>query len=235
MSEHHHPHSGQPVGEPVNGPPGQRPGPVTLTGRFGRLEKLAPAHAAGLWQAVKDHDRIWTYMPSYSAFADANAFAGWVAARAALEDPYSYAIVEPQGRALGITTLMEIRPAMRVIEVGHVVYSPALQRTPLATEAQYLLARYAFEMLGYRRYEWKCDALNVPSRRAALRFGFAFEGILRQHMIAKGRNRDTAWFSMLDNEWPARKLTFERWLAPENFTADGRQKSSLSTLNGIIE
>ena len=122
---------------------------------------------------------------------------------------------------------------MRVIEVGHIVYSPALQRTPLATEAQYLLARYAFETLGYRRYEWKCDALNAASRRAALRYGFTFEGIFRQHMIAKGRNRDTAWFSMLDSEWPARKAAFERWLAPENFAADGRQIVSLSALNGV--
>ena len=125
---------------------------------------------------------------------------------------------------------MEIRPAMRVVEVGHIVYSPALQRTPLATEAQYLLARYAFETLGYRRYEWKCNALNAPSRRAALRFGFTFEGIFRQHMIVKGRNRDTAWFSMLDSEWPARKAAFERWLAPENFDSDGRQKTKLSAL-----
>jgi RimJ/RimL family protein N-acetyltransferase len=122
---------------------------------------------------------------------------------------------------------------MGVIEVGHILYSPALQRTPLGTEAQYLLARYAFETLGYRRYEWKCDALNAPSRRAALRYGFVFEGVLRQHMIAKGRNRDTAFFSMLDSEWPARKAAFERWLAPENFDADGQQRTSLSELNGV--
>src|SRR5437016_9289791 len=126
---------------------------------------------------------------------------------------------------------MEIRPAMRVVEVGNIVYSPALQRTPLATEAQYLLARHAFETLGYRRYEWKCNALNAPSRRAALRFGFIFEGLFRQHMIVKGRSRDTAWFSMLDSEWPARKAAFERWLAPGNFDAQGRQTQSLSALN----
>jgi RimJ/RimL family protein N-acetyltransferase len=126
---------------------------------------------------------------------------------------------------------MEIRPAMRVIEVGHIVYSPALQRTPLGTEAQYLLARYAFETLGYRRYEWKCDAHNAPSRRAALRYGFVFEGILRRHMIAKGRTRDTAYFSMLDSEWPARKAAFEKWLTPENFDASGKQRTSLSELN----
>ncbi len=126
---------------------------------------------------------------------------------------------------------MEIRPANAVIEVGHIVYSPALQRTPLGTEAQYLLARYAFETLGYRRYEWKCNALNAPSRRAALRYGFKFEGILRQQMLAKGRNRDTAMFSMLDSEWPARKAAFERWLSPDNF-AGGKQKLSLSAING---
>ena len=128
---------------------------------------------------------------------------------------------------------MEIRPAMRVVEVGHIVYSPELQRTPVATEAQYLLARYAFEELGYRRYEWKCNALNARSRRAALRFGFTFEGIFRQHMIVKGRSRDTAWFAMLDQEWPARKQAFETWLAPENFTSERQQKRSLAELNGV--
>ena len=127
---------------------------------------------------------------------------------------------------------MDIRPAARSIEVGHIVYSPALQRTPLGTEVQYLLARYAFETLGNRRYEWKCNALNAPSRRAALRYGFVFEGMLRQHNIAKGRSRDTAYFSMLDSEWPARKAAFERWLAPDNFDAQGRQKTSLAALNG---
>jgi RimJ/RimL family protein N-acetyltransferase len=120
-----------------------------------------------------------------------------------------------------------------VVEVGHIVYAPALQRRPLGTEAQYLLARYAFETLGYRRYEWNCNALNAASRRAALRYGFTFEGVMRQHMIAKGRNRDTAWFSMLDGEWPARKAAFERWLVPENFDADGKQRVSLAAMNGV--
>src|SRR4029078_211400 len=135
-------------------------------------------------------------------------------------------------RPLGYFTLMEIRPQMRVIEVGHVMYSPELQRSPLATEAQYLLARYVFETLGYRRYEWKCNALNAASRRAGQRLGFTYEGTFRQCVIAKGRNRDNAMFSMLDSEWPARKRAFERWLAPENFGADGKQKESLSALNG---
>lgn len=227
-----HPSTGQPVGLPVDQTPAQPPGPVTLAGRYGRVEKLDMRHAADLWQAYAGHDHIWTYMSTYGPFADTAAFSKWLASRVALEDPYSYAIVEPSGRAVGIATLMEIRPAMRVCEVGHIVYSPALMRTLLGTEAQYLLARYAFETLGYRRYEWKCNALNAASRRAALRYGFTYEGTFRQHLIAKGRNRDNAWFSMLDSEWPSRKAAFERWLAPGNFDAAGKQKVSLSELNG---
>ena len=232
MIETHQSNSGQPVGPPVDTRPAQWPGTVTLQGRFGRLENLDPAHAASLWQAVQGHDQLWTYMPSYGPFADAATFNAWVASRAILNDPRSYAILDNAGRALGIVALMAIREKDRVVEVGHVLYAPALQRTPLATEAQYLLARYVFETLGYRRYEWKCDALNAPSRRAALRFGFTFEGIFRQHMIAKGHSRDTAWLSILDSEWPARKASFERWLAPENFDAEGNQIASLSDLNG---
>jgi RimJ/RimL family protein N-acetyltransferase len=218
----------QPVGAAVDATPAPRPGPVTLQGRFGRVERLAQRHDATLWEAVKGHDEIWTYLSSYGPFSDFAAFSAWIGSRIALDDPYSYAVVEPSGRAIGIATLMEIRPAMRVVEVGHIVYSPALQRTPLATEAQYLLARYVFETLGYRRYEWKCNDLNAPSHRAALRFGFVFEGVLRQHMIAKGCNRDTAYFSMLDGEWPGRKAAFEHWLAPENFDESGRQKTALA-------
>ncbi len=164
----------------------------------------------------------------YGPFADEAAFRDWLASRPALEDPYSYAIIDAGGRAVGIATLMEIRPAAGVIEVGNIVYTPLLQRTPLGTEAQYLLAKYAFEDLGYRRYEWKCNALNAPSRRAAARYGFTFEGIFRQHMIIKGRNRDTAWFSIIDSEWPGRKAAFERWLDPANFDKDGRQKQGLA-------
>ena len=229
------PVTGQPVGLPVDITPAQRPGPVTLEGRYGRVERLAMRHAETLWQAYAGHDPIWTYMSSYGPFADFSAFSAWLESRLRLDDPYSYAIVEPAGGALGIATLMEIRPQMRVCEVGHIVYSPALMRTRLGTEAQYLLARYAFETLGYRRYEWKCNALNAPSCRAALRLGFVYEGTFRQRIIAKGRNRDDAWFSMLDGEWPARKAAFERWLAPENFDADGDQKVSLSELNSVTE
>jgi RimJ/RimL family protein N-acetyltransferase len=223
----------QPVGPPVDAAPARPPEPVTLAGRFGSVARLDPARdAADLWRACKGHDHIWTYISRHGPFSDEPTFAAWLAERAASTDPYTYTIRDPQGRALGLVSLLEIRPAARVIEVGFIVYSPAMQRTALATETQYLLARYVFETLGYRRYEWKCDALNAPSRRAALRFGFEFEGIFRQHMITKGRNRDTAYFSMLDCEWPARKLNFERWLAPDNFGADGRQRSSLATLNG---
>ena len=229
------PETGQPVGRKVDSHPAPRPGPVTLQGRYGRVEKLKAEHAADLWPLVKDDDTIWTYMSAYGPFTGEAEFATWLASRPALDDPYSYAIIAADGGCVGIATLMEIRPAMRVIEVGHIVYSPALQRTPLGTEAQYLLAKYAFDTLGYRRYEWKCNALNAPSRCAALRYGFKFEGILRQQMIAKGRNRDTAMFSMLDSEWPARKAAFERWLVPENFGADGKQKLSLGAINGAAE
>jgi RimJ/RimL family protein N-acetyltransferase len=171
-------------------------------------------------------------MPGYGPFDDGRSFAAWIAERTVLDEPYSYAVVNAAGNAVGIIALMEIRENSRVIEVGNVLYSPALQRTPLATEAQYLLARYVFEILGYRRYEWKCDALNAPSQRAARRYGFTSESIFRQHRIVKGRNRDTAWFSMLDTEWPTRKAAFERWLAPDNFSAEGRQITSLSGMNG---
>jgi len=225
------PHSGLPVGLPVDGKQAPRPGPIVLEGRYGRIEKLNAARdGASLWQAVKGHNALWPYM-GYGPFADEAAFAAWLAERPKLEDPYSYAIIDKDDRAVGIATLMEIRPAMRVIEVGNIVYTPLLQRTPLGTEAQYLLAKYVFETLGYRRYEWKCNALNAPSRRAALRYGFTLEGIFRQHFIVKGRNRDTAWFSMLDSEWPTRKAAFERWLDPENFDAQGKQKVGLSSLN----
>ncbi len=225
------PLTGQPIGQLVDTRPAQRPGPVVLEGRFGRVEKLdAKSHTEGLWDAVRSDATLWTYL-GYGPFADAAEFATWVPERDKLDDPYSYAIVDGStNRAVGIATLMEIRPAMRVIEVGNILYGSPLQRTPLATEAQYLLARYAFETLGYRRYEWKCNSHNAPSQRAAERFGFSYEGLFRQHMIIKGRSRDTSWYSMLDSEWPARRAVFERWLAPDNFDAQGRQKQSLMAI-----
>jgi RimJ/RimL family protein N-acetyltransferase len=226
-----HPLSGQPIGPEVDSRPADQPGAVTLTGRYGAVERLNPSkHGVSLWEAARGHDRLLTYLP-YGPFPNEDAFSGWLAAQEASVDPYYYAIVEPSGRAVGHAALMSIRPNMRVVEVGSILLSPSLQRTALATEAQYLLARYAFETLRYRRYEWKCDALNAASRRAALRFGFSFEGIFRDHMIIKGRSRDTAWFAMLESEWPARKAAFERWLAPENFNPDGTQKKKLGELH----
>ncbi len=219
-----------PVGPPTDSRPADMPGAVTITGRFGRLERLnAERHTADLWSAMRGQDRIWTYIPA-GPFAEEQAFAAYIAACEQHRERTFYAVTDLRGRAFGILALMEIRPAMRVVEVGNIVYAPALQRTPLATEAQYLIARYTFDTLRYRRYEWKCDALNAASRRAAQRFGFKFEGIFRQHMILKGRTRDTAWFSILDSEWPACRSAFERWLAPANFDRDGRQKQSLSAL-----
>jgi RimJ/RimL family protein N-acetyltransferase len=227
-----HPQTGRPVGLPVDkATPAPRPGPVVLKGRYGRLEKLGTEHTADLWAAFAGHDQVWTYIARDGPFASLAEFSPFIAKRAAADDPYAYAIVNASDRAIGYVTLLRIVPENRVIEVGHVLYSPALQRTPLGTEIQYLLARYVFETLGYRRYEWKCDGHNAGSRRAALRYGFIYEGTFRQHMIAKGRNRDDAWFSMLDSEWPARKTNFERWLAPENFDGAGRQKLSLAVLN----
>lgn len=218
----------QPVGDRVETAPARRPGDVTLEGRFVTLEKLdPPRHGPAFWEGVRRDASLWTYM-GYGPFDSEDAFNAWFEDRAEATDPYAYAVIDRRtGAATGSVTLMEARPAMRVIEMGNIVYAPALQRTPAATEAQYLAAAYVFDTLGYRRYEWKCNALNAPSRRAALRLGFSFEGIFRQHMIVKGRNRDTAWFSMLDSEWPARKRAFERWLDPSNFDADGRQRVGL--------
>jgi RimJ/RimL family protein N-acetyltransferase len=224
---------GAPVGPVVDARPAERPGPVALAGRFGSVVRLdASRHGETLWQELKGHDRLWTYM-SDGPFADRAAFLRWLTAREALTDPYYYAVIDRDGRAVGVETLMSIRPEMRVVEVGNIVLGPSLQRSPLATETQYLLARYAIETLRYRRYEWKCYSFNAPSRNAALRFGFKFEGIFRNHMIIKGRSRDTAWFAITEDDWPTRKAAFERWLAPANFDAAGKQKQSLRELNGV--
>src|SRR5258707_10984127 len=228
-----HPDTGQPVGFRIDPQPAAPPQAVMLRGRHGSVERLdAARHRADLWDAVAGHRHIWTYM-RYGPFSDAAVFSDWLISREETRDPFYYAIVNPDRRALGLASLMRIEPDMRVIEVGNILLSPALQRTPLATEAQYLLARYVFETLGYRRYEWKCNALNAASYRAALRFGFAFEGVFRNHMIVKGRSRDSAWFAMIDTDWPVRKAAFERWLAPDNFDAAGRQRTSLRELNRV--
>jgi RimJ/RimL family protein N-acetyltransferase len=175
-------------------------------------------------------ESVWTYLFD-GPYGSLGEFRTSLEAKARSADPLFFAVIDnASGRAVGYQTFLRIDAPNRVIEVGNIMYTPAMQRTAGATEAQYLFARYVFDDLGYRRYEWKCNALNAPSRRAAERFGFTFEGIFRQHMIVKGRNRDTAWFAMLDSEWPARKAAYERWLRPDNFDPEGRQKLRLSDL-----
>lgn len=224
---------GQPVGELLTGwqaparPPGQ-----ALVGRFVSLEPLdAERHAASL-HAANSGDRAgrnWTYLP-YGPFPGYAEYREWVEASCRSRDPLFYAIIErASGAALGVASYLRIAPASGSIEVGHLNFSPRLQRTPAATEAMYLMMKHAFE-LGYRRYEWKCDALNAPSRAAALRLGLSFEGIFRQAGVVKGRNRDTAWYAAIDSEWPALAAAFARWLDPANFDPAGNQHIALSAL-----
>lgn len=223
---------GQPIGDVLsNWTPAALPVKAILCGRFCRLEPLDTHHADALFDAnLQDTDgRSWTYMP-YGPFESADAYRSWVSGVSQSADPLFYAIVQQSdGRALGVASYLRITPQSGSIEVGHIHYTVELQRQYAATEAMFLLMRYAFE-LGYRRYEWKCDALNAPSRAAALRLGFEYEGVFRQATVYKGRNRDTAWFSVIDTEWPALRACFERWLSPQNFDAKGRQLSRLSDL-----
>ena len=225
---------GQPVGTDLTGwTPRPRPSRTALEGRYCRLEPLDPErHAAELHAANGEavDDRFWTYLPQ-GPFPSLESYVAWLRQAAAGEDPHFYAIRRREdGLAVGIAAYLRIDPAAGSIEVGHINFSPRLQRTRAATEALYLLAANAFETLGYRRYEWKCDSLNAPSRAAALRLGFTFEGIFRQATIYKGRNRDTAWFSIIDSEWPALKDAYLAWLAPENFDDAGRQRRRLGDL-----
>jgi RimJ/RimL family protein N-acetyltransferase len=200
-----------------------------MEGRRVKLVPLTTEHAGDLWAETQE-PTLWDYLFD-GPYADRAEFDASMVRKSTGNDPLFYAIAEQAtGKVLGHAAYMRIEPAHKCIEVGSILYSKALQRTSAATETMYLMARYVFEELGYRRYEWKCNALNEPSRRAALRLGFTFEGIFRQHMIVKGASRDTAWFAMLDSEWPACKAAFEQWLAPENFDAEGRQKTSLSPL-----
>jgi RimJ/RimL family protein N-acetyltransferase len=223
-----------PLGPPVDATPARLPGRVTLEGRWARVTPLDPtAHGDALFDACGGarHARLWTYLAGDGPFLDRASFDEYLTARAASEDRLYFAIVDRQsGLAAGHAAYLRMEPHDRSIEVGAIVFSPRLQRTTAATEAMYLMARHAFEDLGYRRYEWKCDSLNAPSRRAALRLGFTFEGVFRHHMIRKGRSRDSAWFSMIDSEWPFRKAAFERWLDASNFGADGRQRRTLAEL-----
>ncbi len=208
---------------------------VALEGELVRLELVDLArHAGQLFAAQSSAPELWEYLP-YGPFESEAAFRVWLTERAATSDPLFYAIIERMsGRALGMASFLRVEPGHGVIEVGHIWYSPALQRTRLATDAMYVMARHVFDDLGYRRYEWKCNVLNEPSRRAAVRLGFTFEGVFRQHMVIKGENRDTAWYSILDGEWPAAKAAFEAWLRPENFDAEGRQLRSLAELRVVL-
>lgn len=223
---------GQPIGENVTGwAPRPRPPETPMLGRTCRLEKLDPdRHARALYAAYREAPdwRDWTYLPR-GPFDTEAAYIAWARENAALDDPWHFAVLvgnEP----VGSLAHMRIDPANGVIEVGAIMYAPRLQRTPAATEAVYLMMRRAFDELGYRRHEWKCDALHAGSRRAAERYGFRFEGVFAQAVIYKGRSRDTAWYAVTDKEWPVLRAAFEAWLAPENFDGQGRQKQSLASL-----
>lgn len=205
-----------------------------LDGRYCRLEPLDPAtHAEALWAAFceDEHGRNWRYLP-YGPFADLTELREWLDGAVAQPDMLFYVIADASsGEALGLAAYLRIVREHGCMEVGHLNFSPRLQRTRLATEAMYLMMRQAFA-LGYRRYEWKCDALNVASRAAAVRLGFRYEGLFRQAAVVKGRNRDTAWYSVIDSEWPALRHSFELWLAPANFDERGQQRRSLAALRG---
>lgn len=215
---------------PVDATPAAAPQAVTLQGRTVRLEKLSAAHMGPLFDSLHgpERERLWLYLPT-GPFPSREAFRAQIEALDATGDRFAYVMLDPTSeRPLGMASLMRTDLANRVIETGNIVFAPALQKTVAATEAHFLLARHVFDDLNYRRYEWKCDDLNAASKRAAERLGFVFEGVFRQHMMVKGRNRDTAWFSMLDSEWPTRRAAFEAWLDPANFDKDGRQKRSLA-------
>jgi RimJ/RimL family protein N-acetyltransferase len=224
---------GQPIGFPLpDWTARPRPPRSPIEGRFCRVEPVdAARHAADLYTAyLLDKDgRNWTYL-AYGPFHRFEDYRNWLESAAARDDPLVHCIVERRnGRAAGVASYMRIDPATGVIEVGGINFAPSLQRTAAATEAMYLMMRRAFDELGYRRYEWKCDALNAPSRAAALRLGFRYEGLFRQATVYKKRNRDTCWFAILDSEWPALSDAFSQWLHPSNFDAAGRQRRRLSS------
>ena len=225
----------RPVGFPVPGwTPPPRPPRAPLEGRYARVEPLDPErHAADLFAANRLDDAIWTYMP-YGPFDTLDAYRAWIEGAGLGDDPLFHAVIDREtGKAAGVAAYLRIDPPAGAIEVGHICYSPALQRSRAGTEAMVLLMRRAFG-LGYRRYEWKCDALNAASRRLAQRLGLSHEGVFRQATVYKGRNRDTAWYAAIDREWPALEAAFETWLDPANFDAAGRQRRSLSELTRPI-
>jgi RimJ/RimL family protein N-acetyltransferase len=206
------------------------PSADVLTGRYAELAPLAAdAHAAQLFDAFDGHDALWDYMPN-GPFATVADYRLWATTHQGAADPFFYAIRNLEtDQWEGVASFLRISPQAGSIEVGYITFSPALQQTRAATDAMYLMMKWAFDA-GYRRYEWKCNALNAPSRRAAQRLGFSFEGVFRQAMIVKGRNRDTAWFAMIDREWPALNKAFDAWLAPGNFDPQGRQIRRLGDL-----
>ena len=212
------------------------PHPVgeVLEGATVRLERMDPdTHAADLFRAWSGHDGLWDYLGA-GPFASASAYHRFVKDNCTGEDPLFYVIRQKDsGHCSGIAAYLRIAPEAGSIEVGHITFSPEMNRSRAATEAMFLMMDWAFRH-GYRRYEWKCNALNLPSRRAAQRLGFSYEGVFRQHMISRGRNRDTAWFSMIDSEWPALSEAFRAWLAPANFGAQGQQRESLSDLTRLV-
>jgi len=228
---------GQPIGPPVPGwNPPPRPPREPMAGRYCRVEPLDPArHAQELHEANSREPtgRAWTYM-AYGPFASFEQYRDWMRAACAGNDPFFHAIVDAaSGKAAGVASYLRIDPKNGAIEVGHILYSPLLARAPAATEAMYLMMKRAFA-LGYRRYEWKCDALNTASRTAAQRLGFSFEGIFRQATVYKNRSRDTAWYAVIDRDWPEIEKAFVRWLDPGNFDTGGEQRLRLSELTALL-
>ena len=222
-------------GAPVPGwTPPPRPLGEVLDGTWARLEPpAADADAADLHRAYSGHDGLWDYMP-YGPFNSAAAYHRWVKETAVSDDPFFYTIRDKaSGHCGGVASYLRVTPVMGSIEVGHICLAPEIARGRIWTEAMFLMMDWAFRA-GYRRYEWKCDALNLPSRRAAQRLGFSYEGIFRQAAVVKGRNRDTAWFAIIDAEWPALREAFTAWLAPANFDANGRQRERLSDLTRLV-
>ncbi|MGH2634654.1 MAG: GNAT family N-acetyltransferase [Actinomycetota bacterium] len=220
------------MGAPVGGGPARPPERRRLEGRYVALDPVDPdAHGHALWRAAHDGSdeaaRLWAYL-SYGPFGDEAEMRSWIASIAPSDDPLFLAVVGPHGPA-GMASFLNVDLDARRLELGHIWHTPAAQRSEANTEATYLMLRESFERLGHRRVEWKCDALNDRSRAAALRLGFTFEGVFRQHMIVKGRNRDTAWFSMLDGEWPSARSAFERWLA-----ADPAVRPSLASIRAAV-
>jgi RimJ/RimL family protein N-acetyltransferase len=211
-----------------------RPAAPRLAGWYVQLERLeADQHAADLFRAFGGHDALWDYMP-YGPFASLASYHRWAKEQEGLADPVFYVLRDAAtGRCGGVAAFLRITPEVGTIEVGHICIAPEMQQGRAFTEAMYLMMRWAFEA-GYRRYEWKCNALNLPSRRAGQRLGFSYEGVFRQATIVKGRNRDTAWFASIDSDWPALKECFDSWLSPANFDAAGRQKERLSDLTRLV-